>query len=98
MNKRLAIYARLLTGNQTPDHQLQELHAVAERRGWQVAAAYIDLGLSGAKGREQRPANDRLYDTLVRREIDVVMAWSVDLNRVFRSNHDSEVNDGDNQL
>ena len=73
MNKRIAIYARVSTGEQTPDNQLQELRSVAERNGWQVAAEYIDHGISGAKGRDRRPAYDRLYGAIVRREIDLVM-------------------------
>ena len=78
MGKRVAIYARVSTGEQTPDNQLLELRAVAERMDWQVVAEYIDHGISGAKGRDQRPAYDRLYSAIVRREIDLVMAWSVD--------------------
>lgn len=46
--------------------------------GWQVAEEYVDRGVSGTKGREQRPAYDRLCAAIVRREMDVVMAWSVD--------------------
>ena len=61
------------TDEQTPDNQLQELRAGAERMGWLVAAEYIDHGISGAKGRDRRPAYDRLYGTIVRREIDLVM-------------------------
>jgi len=45
---------------------------------WHIAAEYIDHGISGAKGRDQRPGYDQLYDAIVRREIDLVMAWSVD--------------------
>ena len=41
MRKRVAIYARVSTDEQTPDNQLQELRGVAERMGWQVAAEYI---------------------------------------------------------
>ncbi len=41
--------------------------------GWLVAAEYIDHGISGAKGRDRRPAYDRLYGAIVRREIDLVM-------------------------
>jgi DNA invertase Pin-like site-specific DNA recombinase len=78
MSKRVAIYARVSTDEQTPDNQLQELCGVAERMGWQVVAEYIDHGISGAKGRGRRPAYDRLYNAIVRREIDLVMAWSVD--------------------
>lgn len=78
MRKRVAIYARVSTGEQTPDNQLRELRAVAERMGWQVPEEYVDYGVSGAKGRDRRPAYDRLYSAIVRREIDLVMSWSVD--------------------
>ncbi len=78
MTKRVAIYARVSTGEQTPENQLQELRAVATRMGWQVIDEYIDHGISGAKGRDHRPAYDQLYGAIVRREIDLVMAWSVD--------------------
>ena len=78
MMKQVAICARVSTGEQTPDNQLQELRAVVERMGWHVTAEYIDHGISGAKGRDQRPAYDRLYRAIIRREIDLVMAWSVD--------------------
>ena len=78
MSKRVAIYARVSTDEQTPDNQLQELRGVAERMGWQVAAEYVDHGIGGAEGRDRRPAYDRLYGAIVRREIDLVMAWSVD--------------------
>lgn len=76
--KRAAIYARVSTGEQTTDNQLRELRAVAERHGWQVVAEYVDNGISGAKGREQRPEFDRLCRAATRREVDVIMAWSVD--------------------
>ena len=78
MTKRVAIYARVSTGEQTPDNQLQELRAVAKRMGWEIVEEYIDHGISGAKGRDQRPAYDRLYTAVVRREFDLIMAWSVD--------------------
>ncbi len=78
MSKRVAIYARVSTDEQTPDNQLQELRTVAERMGWLVAVEYVDHGISGTKGRDRRPAYDRLYSAIVRREIDLVMAWSVD--------------------
>ena len=52
MVRQVAIYARVSTGEQTPDNQLQELRAVAKRMGWQIAAEYVDHGISGAKGRD----------------------------------------------
>ena len=31
------------------------LGRIAERRGWEIVAEYRDAGISGAKGRDQRP-------------------------------------------
>jgi DNA invertase Pin-like site-specific DNA recombinase len=78
MTKQVAIYARVSTGEQTPDNQLRELRAVAARMGWQVVEEFVDPGISGMKGRDRRPAYDRLYRAILRRELDLLMAWSVD--------------------
>tara|TARA_R110002096_G_scaffold226108_3_gene415414 strand:- start:6012 stop:6707 length:696 start_codon:yes stop_codon:yes gene_type:complete len=77
-NRRAAIYARVSTDDQTAENQLRELRQVAERCGWTVTAEYVDHGISGAKGRDKRPAFDNLLKGATRREFDVVMAWSVD--------------------
>jgi len=85
--RRAAIYARVSTLNgQTPENQLMQLRGVAENAGWTVVGEFVDHGISGAKGRDQRPAFDRLCRAATRREIDVVMAWSVD--RLGRSLQD----------
>ncbi len=85
--KRAAIYARVSTKNgQTPKNQILRLREVAERAGWEVVEEFVDRGISGAKGRDQRPAFDRLCKAATKREIDVVMAWSVD--RLGRSLQD----------
>ncbi len=76
--KRVAIYARVSTNGQTVNNQLRELRQVAKRQGWKVVAEFIDRGVSGAKGRAQRPQFDKLCQAVTRRDIDVIMAWSVD--------------------
>lgn len=77
--KRVALYVRTSTANgQTTDNQERELQAVAERHGWQVVTVYRDRGISGSKGRDQRPGLDRLMQAVARREIDMLAAWSVD--------------------
>ncbi len=54
MSQRVAIYARVSTlHNQNPEMQLAELREHAGRRGWEVTAEYVDLGVSGS--RESRP-------------------------------------------
>ena len=86
-SKSAAIYARVSTRNgQTTENQLRELRAVAERHGWEVVETYIDDGVSGAKGRDQRPGLNDLLKGVARREFDVVAAWSVD--RLGRSLQD----------
>jgi len=84
--KRVAIYARVSTDSQTTENQLQELRAVAQQRGWEVAGEYVDHAVSGAKGRDQRPEFDRLLKGAVRHEFDIIAAWSVD--RLGRSLQD----------
>ena len=43
-----------------------------------LAEEFVDHGLSGAKGRDQRPAFDKMLKAAVRKEFDVLAAWSVD--------------------
>jgi DNA invertase Pin-like site-specific DNA recombinase len=75
---RAALYARVSTDGQTTDNQIRELRQVAERNGWQIVQEYVDHGITGAKGREQRPAFDALWKGATRRQFDVVMVWAVD--------------------
>jgi DNA invertase Pin-like site-specific DNA recombinase len=51
-----------------------------------VIEVFEDAGISGSKGRDKRPAFDRMLKAAVRREFDVIMAWSVD--RLGRSLQD----------
>ena len=76
--KRVALYARVSTNGQDTANQLDELREVAERAGWTVAGVYEDKGISGAKGRDHRPALDRMLKDATRREFDVVACWSID--------------------
>jgi DNA invertase Pin-like site-specific DNA recombinase len=86
MTKRVAIYLRVSTREQTTENQRRELEVVAERAGWDVVRVFEDAGVSGAKGREKRPAYDTLLKAVARREVDLVAAWSVD--RLGRSMQD----------
>jgi DNA invertase Pin-like site-specific DNA recombinase len=76
--KRAGLYLRVSTVDQTTANQERELRQAAERAGWQVIKVYRDHGISGAKGRDKRPAFDALHRAAARREFDIVMAWSVD--------------------
>ena len=76
--KRVAIYLRVSTSEQTTANQRRELQAVAKRHGWSVVKVFEDAGISGAKGRNERPALDAMLKAVARREVDMVAAWSVD--------------------
>jgi DNA invertase Pin-like site-specific DNA recombinase len=84
--KRAGLYLRVSTGDQTIANQRQSLTEALARRGWQIVEEFSDEGISGAKGRDKRPAFDRLLRAVTRRRIDVVAAWSVD--RLGRSLQD----------
>jgi DNA invertase Pin-like site-specific DNA recombinase len=86
MSKTVGLYLRVSADEQTVDMQRRELTAAAERHGWRIVAEFVDNGISGAKGRDQRPAFDRLCRAIVRHEFDIVAAWSVD--RLGRSLQD----------
>jgi len=84
---KAALYLRVSTLNgQTTDNQRRELEAVAARLGHEIVEVYEDAGISGAKGRDKRPAFDRLHKDATRRKFDLVIAWSVD--RLGRSLQD----------
>ena len=76
--KRVAFYLRVSTHDQRTENQLRELTEVASRAGWNVVATFTDTGISGAKGRKDRPGYDKLLKAITRREVDLVAAWSVD--------------------
>jgi DNA invertase Pin-like site-specific DNA recombinase len=56
--KHVAKYLRVSTSKQDTDNQRRELEAIAARSGWQIVKVYEDGGISGAKGRDKRPAFD----------------------------------------
>jgi DNA invertase Pin-like site-specific DNA recombinase len=76
--KRVALYLRVSTGEQTTENQRRELLAAAGRHGWDVVQVFEDAEYSGAKGREGRPGLDGMLKAVARKEIDIVAAWSVD--------------------
>src|SRR6476646_8787806 len=75
---RVAIYARVSTANngQDPSLQTRELKEYCDRRRWEVAGEYVDIGISGAK--EKRPELDRLMTDAHRRRFDAVVVWKFD--------------------
>jgi DNA invertase Pin-like site-specific DNA recombinase len=84
--KRAVFYLRVSTVDQTTANQERELREVASRMGCEIVHVYKDHGISGAKGRDKRPAFNALIRDAALRKFDMVMAWSVD--RLGRSLQD----------
>jgi DNA invertase Pin-like site-specific DNA recombinase len=84
--RRAVFYLRVSTIDQTTANQERELRDIAARMGCEVVRVYKDHGISGAKGRDKRPAFDAMCRDASRRQFEVVMAWSVD--RLGRSLQD----------
>ncbi len=83
---RAVLYLRVSTRDQDTDNQERELRVAATRLGHEIVGTYCDRGISGSKGRDERPEFDRLHRDASRGKFDLVMAWSVD--RLGRSVQD----------
>jgi DNA invertase Pin-like site-specific DNA recombinase len=79
--KKCAIYGRVSTPEQRIDNQLYDLRQFAEQRGFEVAAEYTDVGVSGSKAR--RPGLDAMLKDAGKKKFSVVIVAAFD--RVARS-------------
>jgi DNA invertase Pin-like site-specific DNA recombinase len=83
---RVALYLRVSTNEQTTENQRIALEVVAQQRGWLIAAVYDDSGISGAKGRADRPGLDKMLQDAAAGGFDMVAAWRLDrLGRSLRN-------------
>ena len=83
MVRKVAIYSRVSTLDQTIDNQLLELRDHCSKMGWEIVKEYADEGLSGALSREKRPALNSLIKDAYRKKFDSVVCW--DISRIGRS-------------
>src|SRR2546425_4081821 len=74
--KRIALYCRVSTGDQTCDNQLRDLREYCRARGWTDVREFIDTGISGTK--ERRPALDKMMAEVKARKVDVVVVAAFD--------------------
>src|SRR5262249_37421990 len=75
--KRVGLYLRVSTGEQTVENQREALTAACTHRGWKIVTEFVDNGVSGAKGCDKRPGYDRLLKAATQRQMDAAVAWSV---------------------
>ncbi len=80
MNKRIAIYLRVSTDQQSTDLQRHEIEHYLKTRGWSSVAIYSDK-LSGTT--TKRPGLQKMLSDARSRSFDVLIIWKLD--RLFRS-------------
>ncbi len=83
MVRKVAIYSRVSTLDQTIDNQLLELRDHCSKMGWEIVKEYADEGLSGTLSRDKRPALNSLIKDAYRKKFDGVVCW--DISRIGRS-------------
>ncbi len=75
-DKRVAVYVRVSTKDQSVDMQLDDLQRYSKERGVKVFKVYKDNGVSGTK--ESRPALSELMNDAKKRKFDIVLVWRFD--------------------
>jgi DNA invertase Pin-like site-specific DNA recombinase len=75
-NKRVAVYVRVSTKDQSVDMQLNDLERYSRERGLRVFKVYQDNGVSGTK--ETRPALSELMNDARKCKFDIVLVWRFD--------------------
>jgi DNA invertase Pin-like site-specific DNA recombinase len=75
-DKRVALYVRVSTKDQSVDMQLNDLDRYSKERGVKVFKVYKDNGVSGTK--ESRPALSELMNDAKKRKFDIVLVWRFD--------------------
>ena len=73
MTKKVVIYTRVSTLDQTIDNQLLELRDHCSKMGWGVVKEYADEGLSGTLSPDKRPALNSLIKDAYRKRFDLVV-------------------------
>jgi DNA invertase Pin-like site-specific DNA recombinase len=73
--KRVAIYTRVSTQDQSTKAQEYELQQFANNRGWNVTQVYADKKSGSVSS---RPALDELMAACRKRKVDAVLVWKFD--------------------
>ncbi len=75
-DKKVAVYVRVSTKDQSVDMQLNDLQRYSKERGFEIFKPYKDNGFSGSQ--ESRPALSELMDDAKKRKFDIVLVWRFD--------------------
>ncbi len=75
-SKRVGLYMRVSTKDQSCEMQLSDLERYSKERGFKIFKVYKDNGVSGTK--ELRPALSELMNDAKKRKFDIVLVWRFD--------------------
>jgi DNA invertase Pin-like site-specific DNA recombinase len=75
ITKKVAIYTRVSTTDQSTDMQISDLQEYAQKRGWAVYSIFEDKISGGSKS---RPELDQLMEQAKQRKFDIVLVWKFD--------------------
>ncbi len=76
LDKKVAIYVRVSTKDQSVDMQLNDLQRYTKEREFNVFKVYNDNGVSGTK--DKRAGLNQLMDDANKRKFDIVLVWRFD--------------------
>ncbi len=79
--KKVVIYARVSTKDQTCERQISELREIAKNHDYQIVDEYVDTWFSGSL--KNRPELDRMMKDAFTKKFEMVM--TLELSRVGRS-------------
>ncbi len=74
--KRVGIYARCSTSDQSTDMQLNDLEQYSKERGFKIYRIYKDNGISGTQ--ESRPSLNELMNDARKKRFNIVLCWRFD--------------------
>jgi len=75
--KRVCLYTRVSTQQQTTENQLFELKSLCERNNWEIVEIY-DETISGTKNNDDRKEFKRMMNDLKKRKFDKIVCYSLD--------------------
>jgi DNA invertase Pin-like site-specific DNA recombinase len=73
---RVAVYARVSTGQQDNGNQLIQLREFCHRQGWEIVNEFCDT-VSGS-GKKDRVSFERMMLAASQKQFDVLVFWSLD--------------------
>ena len=75
--KKVGLYVRVSTHQQTTENQLIELKSLCERSNYDIVEIYDEV-ISGTKNNDDRKEFKRMMNDLKKRKFEKIVCWSLD--------------------